>query len=787
MTSNSPPPPRGRKDRALGLLPALMLAAWVVYVLRHYDIRAGSDPLNWLEFARNLGAEFSTSRFAGGFAVFLAGALALLGPFRVFLVNLPVFLGLFVLAAALAGRAFAPEERAPRWQVATAVLALFLGFDRPLVLNMVNPYRDPLALLLALGSLNLVAGLAAGGGRSLFRTALAGLLLGLACFVRETFVLLLPPLALFAWWSRRADPRFRFWRAALGFGLGFGLGIGPLLVQGWLSTGQALVPHQSAMTGQLVPGAHFNWSTLSVTAGRTWDYVRDTAGFVLALFAAGGILGLRRRNRLVAGLLLPAVLIHAVFYCFYWTFVPRYFYTGVVLAVPAAAWAALALFRQAAARLCPRRPETAATVGLALLAAGVAASLLFARPDSPRFQIPQARRFAADMRRILPENSLVFCRRPLCEILRWFVPVRSFPLAALIPADVPAEPALREALAPHVPGNAPAFLLDVGRTTDAALLQRLCGLDTRADVSLEAYQLQHWAGKAQARLHAVRAWTPDPLEPPGIEDARRGYARLDFGLDALPAALPLLEGANVSEPTLGRPVPRLLAPAAVRLPGPLASNEFAAAEIRLRSPERAAGDMDVAVSFGGLRHPIRLPKDREWHVFAFPALRAANPPALRIEAPGALDLHWVDWYVFPPSARLEIDAGGPLDSAFLLDGWHGREKDDGVRVRWTGATATVFWACAAPGEPARLTVHHRSRHRPGSFAVRLFCHDVQIHAGRVDAPAPETAPLVADIPAALVGTTNLLRIEADGWAPGGRDPRTLGLLVDRIILESAAP
>ena len=89
-------------------IPAALLAAWVVHVLRNYEIRAFSDPLNWLHFARHFGTEIHISKFALGFPVFLRTVLELAGPCHVFLVNLPVLIATYLLGAALAFRAFEP-------------------------------------------------------------------------------------------------------------------------------------------------------------------------------------------------------------------------------------------------------------------------------------------------------------------------------------------------------------------------------------------------------------------------------------------------------------------------------------------------------------------------------------------------------------------------------------------------------------------------------------------------------------------------------------------------------
>ena len=65
----------------------------------NYYVRAFSDCINWLSYARDLGHEFTHSRWPYGFPLFLRGVMALVGPYWVFLANLPVMLALFAVVS----------------------------------------------------------------------------------------------------------------------------------------------------------------------------------------------------------------------------------------------------------------------------------------------------------------------------------------------------------------------------------------------------------------------------------------------------------------------------------------------------------------------------------------------------------------------------------------------------------------------------------------------------------------------------------------------------------------
>jgi hypothetical protein len=759
--------------------------------MRNYEIRAFSDPLNWLHFASHFGTEIHTSKFALGFPVFLRAALCLVGPFNIFLVNLPVLAAVYLLAAVIASRAFVPDDRPPRWQVAAITLALFFSFDSWLVVQMVNPFRDPLSFLLSLGAVySMVKHVDSGGARAA-RAASAGLLLGLACCVRETSVLLLPPFALYAFWSWRADLRIHFWRDSLLFGAGLGIGLGPLLAQALLTTGQAWLPPQSAVDHKLVPGAHFTWKCLHETVRHAWPYFLHTAGPGLLLLAWTAALGLWRRSRLIFGLLLPAALVHAVFYAFYWTFVPRYFYSSVIFSVPAMAWALLLTIRSAGARAPSRFRMWGPAVAVGLIALAAAGRLLALHPAVPRFQIPQAREFAADLEQRVPADSLVFCRRNLCEMVRWFTHARAFPATSMIPMDVPAESALREALVPYLSDPRPLFLLEMTtgslREVDAALLHRICDLDPVASLPSDRYHLRERTGASDFRLFRVRALPPPAAVLPGVEQARKGDAQFVFALDAVPIALPALAG-EVVPPTLGCITPRIRGHATLSLPGPVRTGETAFAELQLRCPERAAGGMNIVASIGGVSRTLRLLKDRSWHVFTLSTEGPLEQPTLEFQASSSFDLRQVDWRIPQPVTSLMVDVGGSGDFAHLREGWYDREKTTGGTARWTEPAAALVWHCASPGATGRITLHHFARNRPATAPPpRIRCNDVELPADAVPDVETGSATLVAEIPAGLLRPDNVIRIETDGWKPGGDDPRTLGVFVDWIMLNAETP
>ncbi|NLB65378.1 MAG: hypothetical protein GX803_02790 [Lentisphaerae bacterium] len=770
----------------------LLTAAFLIHVWRHYEIRAFSDPLNWLRFARDFATQIHTTKYALGFALFLRGALALTGPYCIFLINLPILLGTYLLAAALVQRSFTPRERVPHWQVASLTLTLFFLFDRWLIVYLMNPYRDPLSFLLSLAAALFLVVHAQTGGARPARAALAGLLLGLSCSVRETSVLFLPPFALYAFWSWRADRRIHFWRDGIFFSIGLLAGIAPLMWQGWLRAGQPLLPAQSTVDNKLVPGMHFTRQCFQATGKDAWLYLKRVAppGVFIVLWAA--VAGLWRRNRVVAGLLIPAALIHAVFYCFYWTFVARYFYSAVTFAVPAAAWGLLTALRWCETRLPSRHGGKIASAAIGALVLLTALPMLIARPAAPRFQIPQARKFARDFGAHLPKGGTVFARRNLCEMLEWFIPANSFPAMALIPGDVPAEPALQEALAPYLESSAPLHLVAMHTPPawelDAAMLQRLTGLDEIRSFSSHAYNLYRMTGVNRFQLFAVRRYQPDPPILPGMREARANWARYDFAINAVPNAAELLSG-DTAPPTAARLAPGVLSSARASLPGPVAAGETLHVEIRLRSIQQERGVRDITATLGASSRQLRLRQNRLWQTFTLSAEGLRENPELELSAAAPFEFHRVDWSLPQPTDHLVIDVGSDGDFAHLLDGWHGRETAPGnATVRWSGPSAAVSWLCAGPGQPGQLVLRHYAASRPPlDAAPRLWCNDLELRPAV--APDGDTGYeiITATIPPDCLRPRNIIRFEIPGWQPGAHDPRQLGLYVDWIELSAGPP
>ncbi len=443
-----------------------VLVCFLVLVLGSYTVKAHSDCHNWLIFARDFGREFTHSRWPWGFPLYLRGVLSLAGPYWVYLANLPVLLVLFAVASA-ASLLFRRDGalRVPALWAVLSTWIVVLSTDARSFVRYLNPYRDPLSYVLLLASVAVfVRSLAAAAPRRRgWGVVLSGVLLGLACSVREPSILMAGPMALYgilAWRAGRRRPAapapgaipdrpFPFWTTVLAFAAGMAVALVPLLVQTYLTTHQMLVPPQASLESSVVPGAHLKAEVFRQVGGDAWAHFVCYEPVLLILAAAGLLVAAVRRDRFALAIVAPAAAVYFLFYSFYWTFVVRYFYVTLLL-LALLAGHALATLVAALSRL-PRHGRLVAWLLLAAAAAASGSKILAERARGPGHQVPEARAMATRWRAACPaDTSVVYADRALCEWLDWFTPWPSAPLPAWpAPGETPPA-ALRQALEPRL-------------------------------------------------------------------------------------------------------------------------------------------------------------------------------------------------------------------------------------------------------------------------------------------------------------------------------------------------
>lgn len=520
------------------LVGTLTLGALAVMVLRGYSIRAWSDPVNWLEFARNFWTEFFTSRLACGYPLFLRAILLFTGPYLVFLSNLPLLLILLGAAGAMAA-ALTPGAAERKVAAALFTIAIGVMFDPWLVQVMTNPYRDPLSHVLLFGSLGVALNELPRAQWRASRVFTAGLLLGLAYSVREPALLAGIPMAglmIARGWRQgpRAVVRAAGWALA-----GTLAGAAPLLAQGLLrASDSGLLPPQTLAERRWLPGMH--WVAFSEVAPQVAKYLlhwpRATLLWALP-FALGVGAAARDRNGPVIALLVIPTVIYALFYCFYWTFVPRYVWLAVIFGAAVGGWGLARLLAPLSRRLA--RGEWF-SMGAAILACVAAATwILGLRPPVRRFRIVDARALTQEIATRVPSGTKVLARRHFCEIIRWFNQLDAYPASWHWAADAvdPTE-SLRERISREFAADRPVWCAEVRyggrRDIEWAAVRRAFDFEPTgveplelAPFGLSSAQVEFWRIRPwSTTTSVVEVYVPEPgmrleVDARGISDGAR--------------------------------------------------------------------------------------------------------------------------------------------------------------------------------------------------------------------------------------------------------------------------
>lgn len=466
-----------QKKLSIAAIATILLFFWSV-VASFYFLRASSDPHNWLYYAHHFREEVLQSRWPYGFPLFLRMLLPLTGPYYIFMVNLPLLMMAFVLIFQLASKpAKSHENKALSCYAGIAAALLALSADARDMMHYINPYRDPLSYVLVLASLWIF--IRALNRRRTTGIFASGVLLGLACSVREPSILMVLPLAAYGlheWWTDRQN--VPFWRTTSCFAIGFVMALIPLLLQTWMATRQVLLPPQAAIQSSIVPGAHFRLEVFRSVSHGAWEFYRQQQPWLPLLALLGVITAWRDRHKEMLWLILPASLVYFIFYAFYWTFVPRYFYIVTLLWCILGGYGTGALLRFIHHQFSFRTAQYLAW-GV-LLVAGILSALHLLRAQPPRraLQVSDARAFAQQIEPLIPENAVVFAQRNMCELLQVVAMRRSYAWSFEPHLIIPHVKELKAAGTPIYAMRIPYGAYPYGDTIHLSRLYRLTPLVT---------------------------------------------------------------------------------------------------------------------------------------------------------------------------------------------------------------------------------------------------------------------------------------------------------------------
>ncbi|HOW97051.1 MAG TPA: hypothetical protein P5567_01150 [Kiritimatiellia bacterium] len=488
-----------------GALIAFVVAGLAWFVWNYYYLKPYSDPLNWLTLAHNLHPTDHLQRFPLAYPVFLRFVIRLVGPFYVFVSNLPLLVAIVLLVArltVLAARECMDARAAAYAGVAAAAGLLY--FDSEILVYLTNPYRDPLSHVLLLTSVLLLIAYLGRGGRPWIALVLSALALGLATDVRETAVLMAPVMGwygLSAWRKNRAIP---LGRSVILFGAFLALGVLPLVLQSYFRTGHAVVPPQAVVEGRLLPGLHLRAFVPTLIHALRYFWWRGGWLYAAGLVYGIGLAVVRRRS-LLRDLLLPAALVHFIFYCFYWVFVKRYFFIVVLWSVPLAACGALALAERLLCAAGKQRWILPALRSLAALFVLVAVIPLLRPPEMPPFQIPQARRLKADIEKAVPRDAVILTPPGLGGLVSYFTRLEAYAIPILNPTNLEVE--IHQHVRERLAAGHPLYLMDSTDDPFGRIVRQLFDTETMARAPADRYHFQPAVGLGDLALSRLSLWT----------------------------------------------------------------------------------------------------------------------------------------------------------------------------------------------------------------------------------------------------------------------------------------
>ncbi len=794
------PAPNAKGMWSLLIAGSLFLTALFIWTAwQHFSIRSFSDPYNYLMVARDLVNEFRSSRWPAAYPAYLWLALRVVGPYHVFLANVPLvalLLGLTGTVTALAVRREPGPRVAEAGLIGLGAVSLLIVFDPDVLMILADPYRDPLShVFLSCAALFLLLFLGTPEARMRW-IGVSGLMLGLAASVREPAILFAGPMVLTALMVRRHGGRFPLRPAALWFAAGTAIGLLPILAQMYLATGQVLVPPQAVQEETLFPGFVPARAGTNMRRALTY-YALQSKWMAPAAFLTGIGFALARRNRLLLLLFATTALLYAVLYTHYRMFVPRYFFITTLWAAPIAAYG---LYHAADSilRLARRsRWRPVAWTGLTcLLMAWAGMRMLELEAPAIRFLPEHARTFKKDIEEHVPPGAFVVSPRNLCEVIGYFTHADSWRAWAMLYPDFRSDAPVYERFRSMLDENRPLYLMELdspgASNPDMIIFRRYFDLEPIATFDSARYNLQPIAGPGSMTLHHVRPWTSNTayvaLGPVSADstlqwdvgrlwrdDMPRTFARVYLNNEPLGEVrhndiqyfrLPETEDAHL-ELRSDAPVPQSPSPAV------LAGHQ----PIHLDFGLLSASSHDAFLSDSILEEPvhrgyvriwggegrIRLPPlwTPEMRVMGRLAVRATRADEI---IPVSLEFHLPD----APAQTVTFHASRRFDLIpILLPGGFKEEQHIGMRIIGE-ETLELNFLTLFPHVPARAFhidigteeddphllegFYHRERHhrqipvRWTSERASLFFHvdqvdiDMIVTLGYVDIPRPADAP-----------------------------------------------
>lgn len=338
---------RINQNQIICLLAIAGLLLLGVYLLRLHYVQDYSDPVGFVRRAEQWASVGDHEDRAPLYPIILYGFMQVIGRDWVFVANIPYILLMLLLLGVCTETFFEKKPPYPDWVRWAAILIpgnIFFWSRLGLLHQMVNPYREPIALFLLLAVTYFFVRSWRHG--SFIGMCLTGVVLGLCTSIRETSLLLVLPLGIWSlgeMWRRR--------KLVLGlsfiFGAGLILGLLPLLIKNYQYSGSSLVPAYAA--GDFAQYMESETWDIPIP-GMSLKYFRSVAPTMLdkfikyytlwggAFFCVGIAGAFVRRCYDIILLYTPAFFTYLIFYSFYNRYLGRYAITAEIFAVPIIAY-----------------------------------------------------------------------------------------------------------------------------------------------------------------------------------------------------------------------------------------------------------------------------------------------------------------------------------------------------------------------------------------------------------------------------------------------------------------
>lgn len=432
------------------------IACLAVYLVVGYSLKPYSDPHQWYCFGKNFLQCFGEKDIAYGFPLVIAISISVVGPFFAFLVNIPIILILSVAVYFFAKRHWIESvSRSEPCAVLCGAIALlvFVFIEKSMLLYLTSPYRDPLSFLLIITGFLAIVRFRFHSEHSLIFVVVSAASLAFACSVRETSILVLLPLFVYAIIEKWRHRELPFLMPILIFACVFGVVCIPFIVQNFLVSGNVFVPAQAsnivADTGVMLKIVEAGNFAIVIPMIMTFLLKRATWPICI-LFAIGVIGAVKRKNTIVLSSFI-ACIVYLLFYGGYdRKIVERYLMVIDFFAIPIISFGAVYIiqgfFGLVAERFRFDKNKAVIVLTCFLFVATSVLSLWSLLDMSTNFHLKHAREFTDDINNLLPSGARVLSERPLHGIMKCFTHVNTVVLKNLTKSKELSDPDLPEVL-----------------------------------------------------------------------------------------------------------------------------------------------------------------------------------------------------------------------------------------------------------------------------------------------------------------------------------------------------